>query len=136
MGNSAGSAISNIGGLLSQGYKAAVGNDVSSGSFNSSNANVSQHTNMFYWCRMSCSANYAEVIDNFFTRYGYATNRLKHPNRNSRPHWNYVKTQGCTLTGSVPSDDMRKLCQIYDNGITFWKNGDEIGNYSLDNRPS
>lgn len=136
MANTAGSAVSNIGGLLSQGYKAAVGNDISSGSFNSSNANVSQHTNMFYWCRMSCSANYAEVIDNFFTRYGYATNRLKHPNRNSRPHWNYVKTQGCTLTGSVPSDDMRKLCQIYDNGITFWKNGNEIGNYSLDNRPS
>lgn len=132
----AGAAVSNISGLLSQGYKAAIGNDVSNGSFNSSNANVSQHTNMFYWGRMSCSANYAEVIDDFFTRYGYATNRLKRPNRNSRPHWNYVKTQGCTLTGSVPADDMRKLCEIYDNGITFWKNGNEIGNYSLDNRPS
>lgn len=136
MGSTAGGAISNIGSLLSQGYKAAVGNDVSKGSYSSSNANVSQKTNQFYWGRMSCNASYAEVIDGFFNRYGYATNRVKHPNTHSRPHWNYVKTQGCTLTGSVPADDMKKLCSIYDAGVTFWKNGSEIGNYSLDNRPS
>lgn len=134
--NTAGNAIGSIGGLLSEGYKAAVGNDVAKGSYNSSNANVSQHTNMFYWGRMSVSASYAEVIDNFFDKFGYATNRLKHPNRDSRPHWNYVKTRACTLTGSIPADDMRKLCQIYDNGVTFWKNGSEVGNYTLDNRPS
>ena len=136
MASTAGNAIGNIGNLLAQGYKAAVGNDVSKGSYNSSNANVSQHTNMFYWGRMSVNANYAEVIDNFFDKFGYATNRLKHPNTHSRPHWNYVKTRACTLTGSVPADDMRKLCSIYDNGVTFWMNGSEVGDYTLDNRPN
>ena len=28
---------------------------------------------------------------------------------------------------------MKNICKIFDNGITFWKNGNEIGNYSLDN---
>ena len=67
--------------------------------------------------------------------FGYATRRCKKPNRNSRPHWNYVKTVGATVTGSVPADDMKKICSIYDNGITFWKNGSEVGDYSLDNSP-
>lgn len=73
------------------------------------------------------------IIDEYFTRYGYATHRTKIPNRNVRPHWTYTKTIGCTITGSVPCDDMKKICSIYDNGITFWKNGDEIGNYALEN---
>ena len=54
---------------------------------------------------------------------------------NSRPHWNYVKTIDCSISGSVPSDDEKTICNIFDKGITFWKNGNEIGNYSLNNRP-
>lgn len=72
-------------------------------------------------------------IDEYFDRYGYATKRNKIPNRNVRPHWTYTKTRGCTITGSVPCDDMRKICEIYDKGITFWRNGDSIGNYNLVN---
>ena len=79
---------------------------------------------------------YLRIIDDYFSCYGYATKRVKNPNRSSRPHWNYVKTIGCTITGSVPCDDMDKICSIYDNGITFWKKGSEVGNYSLDNSPS
>ena len=37
------------------------------------------------------------------------------------------------IVGSVPTDDMAKIKGCYNNGITFWKNGGEIGNYSLDN---
>lgn len=75
----------------------------------------------------------AKTIDDYFDKFGYATHRVKTPNRNVRPHWTYTKTVGCVVKGSVPSDDMHKICSIYDKGITFWKNGNEIGNYSLDN---
>lgn len=81
-------------------------------------------------------AEFAQIIDNYFNVYGYATHRVKIPNRVIRPHWNYVKTQNVSLTGSVPADDMARLRQIYDNGVTFWRNGNEVGDYSLDNRPS
>ena len=98
------------------------------------NAGLSRFEFSFY--HMCIRNQFARIIDDFFTMFGYATRQVKIPNRSSRPHWNYVKTIGCTVTGSVPADDMRKICQIYDNGITFWKNGDEIGDYSLDNSPS
>lgn len=76
---------------------------------------------------------FASIVDDYFTMYGYATHRVKVPNRNVRPHWTYTKTVGCVIEGSVPCDDIRKICGIYNNGITFWKNGNEIGNYSLNN---
>ena len=76
----------------------------------------------------------ARTIDDYFDRFGYATHRLKVPNRNVRPQWCYTKTVGCTIVGSVPADDMKKICSIYDKGVTFWKNGANVGNYSLNNR--
>ena len=76
------------------------------------------------------------MIDDFFTMYGYAVKAIGRINTHSRPHWNYVKTVGCCLTGSIPSDDVQRICSIYDRGITFWQSGNEVGNYSLDNRPS
>lgn len=78
----------------------------------------------------------AMVYDEFFTKYGYATNKVKRPNRSSRPKWNYVKTRGCILEGKCPSDDTNKIARIYDNGITFWKNASEVGNYTLNNSPT
>ena len=87
----------------------------------------------FYYAHIR--AEFARIIDSYFTAYGYATHRVKIPNRSIRPHWNYVKTINSSLTGSVPADDMARLRAIYDSGVTFWRNGDEIGNYSLDNSP-
>ena len=77
---------------------------------------------------------YARIIDDYFDMFGYATHRKKVPNRNVRPHWTYTKTIGCVITGNISSDDRSMICSIYDKGITFWKNGSEVGNYSLDNR--
>lgn len=88
----------------------------------------------FYYAHIR--AEFARIIDDYFNAYGYATHRVKIPNRVIRPHWNYVKTVNVSLTGSVPADDMARLRQIYDNGVTFWRNGAEVGNYALDNRPS
>ena len=127
-------AISNVTNLLAQDYQASIKGDMIKGNAQGS-LNVSAKKQQFYRGRVSVTSEYAKIIDDYFTRYGYSTKRLKVPNRNSRPHWNYVKTVGCTVTGSIPSDDIRLICSIYDTGITFWKNGSEIGNYSLDNSP-
>lgn len=78
----------------------------------------------------------AKIIDDFFSAYGYATKKFKVPNRNVRPHWTYTKTIDCNLIGNAPADDVAKICGIYNHGITFWRNGSEVGNYSLDNSPS
>ena len=78
---------------------------------------------------------FVTIIDDYFNMFGYATHKVKIPNRTARPHWTYTKTVGCVVHGSVPCDDLNKICSIYNNGITFWNNGSEVGNYSLDNRP-
>lgn len=103
---------------------------------NSGTIDVATRTKDFYFRQMQISAEYARVIDDYFDMYGYATRRVKIPNRSSRPHWNYVKTNGCVLSGNAPADDVRKICGIYDNGITFWKSASDVGNYLLDNSPS
>lgn len=87
----------------------------------------------FDFYSMCIKSQYAKIIDEYFDRYGYATKRNKVPNRNVRPHWTFTKTIGCTITGSIPADDAVAICEIYNNGITFWNNGNEVGNYNLDN---
>ena len=80
----------------------------------------------------------AKVIDDFFWAYGYAIKQIKTPNIDSRKYWNYVKTNGCKLGGTLPFNDAAKIKRIFDNGITFWHVNDntvQIGNYSFDNSP-
>lgn len=74
-----------------------------------------------------------QKLDDFFDVYGYQVNEVKKPNIGTRPYWNYVKTSGCVIKGSIPCDDMKSICDIYDKGITFWKNGANVGDYSLQN---
>lgn len=130
-----GGLISGVTSAISQTYSASIQADIAKGTANNGGVNTAAGKNQFYVGRVSMSAEYARSVDEFFTRFGYAVRRLKIPNRSSRPHWNFVKTIGATLTGSVPADDMKKLCKIYDAGVTFWKNGAEVGNYGLNNNP-
>lgn len=107
---------------------------------NAKHGQLSQYVNYtrnsvgFRCYRYSIRIEFAKMIDDFFTMYGYATKRLKIPNRKARTHWTYTKTVGCDVHGSFPADDKEKICSIYDNGITFWVNGNEIGDYTLDNK--
>ena len=95
----------------------------------------------FHYMPYRIQGQFAKIVDDFFSMYGYKTNRLKVPNRNGRKAWNYVKTCGCNLTGSAPADVTASLVQIYDKGITFWRCIDlstgnpfnRVGNYELDN---
>lgn len=89
----------------------------------------------FIFQTMHIREEYLDRIDDYFNMYGYKTCKVKVPNVRSRPHWNYIQTQGCHIQGSIPADDADAICNIYDTGITFWKNGGEVGDYSLDNSP-
>lgn len=75
----------------------------------------------------------AKIIDEFFDKYGYQTNRLKVPNISGRKAWNYVKTRDCELLGNIPAMTKASIIDIFNNGITFWKNGDSISDYTQDN---
>lgn len=94
----------------------------------------------FHFIRTYISPEFANCIDDYFDLYGYAVHRVKYPNiRNHpsamRPSWNYIKTIGCKIEGSVPAEVEKILCAIYDNGIRFWSFPGDVGNYTQNNAP-
>lgn len=90
----------------------------------------------FYFYKRSITKNYAEMIDNYFDMFGYAVRQHLTPNMNARPNWTYCKTIGCIVHGNMPSSSARDIESMFDNGVRFWKNHNNIGNYSLNNAPA
>lgn len=89
---------------------------------------------------MSVKAEYARSIDDYFTRYGYKTNRVKIPNQTGRTYWNYVEIGKSEIIGyatlsnkSVPAESMNIINGIYRKGVTLWHDHSNIGNYDLNN---
>lgn len=122
-------------GYMASHYQHAIMPNQAHGSGGSSSM-VAMGIKDFAFMHKHIKKEFAQRIDEYFNAYGYATNRIKIPNISSRPHWNYVQTLDCTIVGSLPADAKKHICSIYDKGITFWKSGANVGNYSLDNRPT
>jgi hypothetical protein len=101
----------------------------------SSNVLISTADLDFWFFKVSIRLEFARIIDSYMNIHGYAVKRVKSVGRTNRPHWTYVKTIDVNLKGNVPANDLAKIRSVYDNGVTFWTNGDNIGNYSLDNSP-
>ena len=118
-------------GALSNNFIGGIGH-MNGASTNSGN-DIANNNFGFKIFNMAITAEYAEIIDNFFERFGYAVKKNKVPNMNSRPHWNYVKTTDAYITGNCPADSLAKIIGIFNHGITFWKVPSEVGNYSLNN---
>ena len=82
----------------------------------------------------SIRGEYAKIIDNYFTMYGYACHQVKTPNLHTRQSFNYIKTIGAVARGYAPANDLRIIQDIFNKGITFWHTAlDSIGNYGLNN---
>ena len=74
----------------------------------------------------------AEQIDNFFTMYGYAQNKLMNVGAylasQPRPRYCYVQCEDFVVTNSDCENKYKvELAKIMNNGITFWYDG-AIGN--------
>lgn len=82
---------------------------------------------------MTIKSEYAEIIDDYFSMYGYKINALKAPNITSRENWNYIKTIGCNIKGELPQDDLEEIKHIFDRGCTFWHNPSTFLQYANDN---
>ena len=84
----------------------------------------------FYFYHTHVRDSEAKRIDDFFSCYGYAINKVKTPNLTGRQYWNFVMTEGAVIAGDMPSSSKEAIGRIFDSGITFWHNGDNVGNYS------
>lgn len=96
--------------------------------------------NKFRIKKMSIKQEFARIIDDYFDRLGYKTNRIKVPNQTGRTYWNYVQIGDKECIGysnnqaiSVPANAMSNINNMYRRGITIWHNHSNLGNYSLNN---
>lgn len=126
------SNINQIANNLATVYKASVTPDSYKGSIGAGSALVSANE---FGVRSKCKTirpEYLEIIDNYFTRYGYKVNRIGTPEIYSRRCWNYIKTIGSIVSGNFDAETASQICDIFDSGITLW-HVDDIGNYYQDN---
>lgn len=86
-----------------------------------------------YSARIICLQHqFAERLDSFFDRFGYATELVKVPNIRGRQSWNFVKMQNACHYGNVPNNDMDIINSIYNRGVTFWHTNN-VGDYTQSN---
>ena len=129
-----GSIAGNIAGLIGQFYQASLLPSIEGGN-NSGDVNFSSGKNTFIIYHMRAKTEYLKIIDDYFTRFGYAIKKLELPNITGRKYWNYLEIgQNEEIGyGDVPSKFMDVINNICRRGVTIWHNHANVGNYSLDN---
>lgn len=103
------------------------------GNINTGDVTLVNNTFGFRLYNMTIKPEYAKVIDNYFSMYGYKVNEVKTPNIRGRKYWNYIKTINSNVTGNFNQNDLDKINALFDKGIRFWHNPNNIYNYGLNN---
>lgn len=116
-----------------QQYQHSLVPDQLKGVTNGGDVNAGAKENSFMFYKMSIKDEYAKIIDKYFDMFGYKVNMVKIPNEAHRGRYWYTKTIDANIDGMIPQKDLQKIKSVYNNGITFWRNANEIGNYDLDN---
>ena len=115
---------------------ASVQPNTAKGDTTASGLDASRNTNCFYVEIINILPEYARVIDDYWTMYGYKVNRLVKdpvPFTKTRRNYNYIKTVNDNCYGAVPNEDRDEISRIFNNGLTFWHNPDTFMDYTQDN---
>ena len=105
------------------------------GNANSGDVSFLYNINRFKILHMRPKKEYLQIIDDYFTRFGYKICKLENPNISGRRYWNYIEIGGSEEigTGEVPSKFMETINNACRRGVTIWHNHANIGDYSLNN---
>lgn len=68
---------------------------------------------------------YITMIDDYFSAYGYKTNRFGKPRFitgaiGNRKYYNYIKTTNCNYILNRPFEDINEIRQLFNNGVRMW----------------
>lgn len=127
------SGLSGIANSVSQVYQHQFDANSFRGNVNGGDINVCSERNGIYIYKMSIKYEYAKMIDDYFSAYGYKVNRVGTPHIHVRTNWDYLKTINCNLGGNIPDQDLKSLCNMMNVGMTFWHNTANFLNYSATN---
>ena len=133
LGATAMMGVNNAKEMMTEMYEHSIVPNSFSGNVNGGDVNTANGTNGVYLWKMSITSQFARTLDDFFDMYGYATHRVKTPNVAHRQNWWYTKTMNANIVGNVPNDEMNKIKDAYNNGLTFWRNPSNFLNYGVSN---
>lgn len=128
------SVAGNIGNTIGQFYQASLLPNISGGQA-TGDVIWAYNRNMFSFRQMRVKTEYLKIIDDYFTRFGYAIKSLAMPNITGRQYWNYVEIGSSEEIGygEVPAKYMDIINNACRRGVTIWHNHANVGNYSLNN---
>lgn len=128
------SVAGNIGNTIGQFYQTSLLPNINGGQANG-DVIWACNRNMFSFRQMRVKTEYLKIIDDYFTRFGYAIKKLEMPNIVGRKYWNYIEIGSSEEIGygDVPNKFMEIINNACRRGVTIWHNHANIGNYSLDN---
>lgn len=132
-GSQIGSGLSRMFGSVKEMWKHSLQSPTLNGQTSNGDLCFGNDTNLFTYYKMSIKYEYAKIIDDFFTMYGYKVNRLATPNIHKRLNWDYIKTIDVNIEGNVPEKDLNSIRSLFNNGCTFWHNPSTFLNYSATN---
>lgn len=95
--------------------------------------NVALDKQTFSVYKRMITPEYARIIDDYFTMYGYKQNIVAKPSIRNRQLFTYIKTVGCSVGGNIPNEDRIKIASIFDKGVTFWTDPEKVGAYDETN---
>ena len=122
-------------------YNHSIEPDSFQGNTNAGDVMSATGTIGFEFYSMSIRNKYAQMLDHYFTRFGYAQNDIQYPNMLHRANYNYIQISKDSKAAygndhnnvSIPADVLNTINNIFRAGVTVWNNHTNFGDYSVAN---
>ena len=122
-----------IASTLGEVYQHSLTPPQSEGNLNCGDVITASGMNDFHFYDMSIKKEYAQIIDQYFTMFGYRVNTVNIPSFGHRENFWYIKTIDVNIDGAIPNSSLQIIKNNYNKGITFWKNPANIQDYTVSN---
>lgn len=137
MGNVVGglTSISNtIANTIGQFYQASLLPNISGGQAQG-DISFSASSMGFTFRQMRVKTEFLRIIDDYFTRFGYAIKKIDNPHLTGRRYWNYIEIGPHEEIGygDVPTKYMEEINGACRKGVTIWHDHSNLGDFSLNN---
>ena len=103
------------------------------GNTNTGDVSLASNNCTFTGYGMCIKQEYAQIIDNYLSMFGYKVNRVGTPHLYVRTYYDYIKTVSANIEGNVPEADLNQIRRMFNNGIRFWHDTSKYLDFSVNN---
>jgi hypothetical protein len=90
------------------------------------------YTSSLFFRLKTMDDDHVTIARNFWNAYGYPVRRISSFTSNISNSYNFVKTVGANIIAdTIPSEYLKELQSIYDNGVTIWNRQHDFLTYNI-----